>query len=68
MWRVRVTIVAMETQQYCPFFIVVGFDVAVKNARVFAFAMKMTKLVPIALLSNHKKFRTSVEVSNEMSV
>ena len=68
MWRVRVTIVAMETQQYSPFFIVVGVDEAVKNTRVFGFAVKTQKLFPIALFSNRKIFRTVVEVLNVMTV
>ena len=62
MWRVRVTIVAMETQQYFHFFIVVGVDVAVKNTRVCNFAKGMQKLIPLALLSNNKTLRTAVDV------
>jgi hypothetical protein len=54
----------METQQYSPLFIVVGVDVAVKITRVFGFAVNTQKLFPIVLLSNHKLFRTAVEVLN----
>jgi hypothetical protein len=68
MWRVCVTIVAMETQQYSSFFIIVGVDVTVKDTRVFGFAVKTQKLFPIALLSNRKIFRTVVEELNIMTV
>jgi len=68
MWRVRVAIVAMETQKYSPFFIIIGVDVAVKNTRVLGFAAKTQKLVPIALFPNHKIFPTSVEVLKVMTV
>jgi hypothetical protein len=68
MWRVYVTIVAMEKQQYSPFFIVVGVDIAVKNTRVLGLAVKTQKLFPVALLSNRKMFRTAFEVLNVMTV
>jgi hypothetical protein len=67
MWRIHVTIVAMETQQYCSFFIVVGVDVAAKNRSLWL-SVKMQKLFPIALLSNHKIFRSAFELLKVMNV
>ena len=52
LWRVPVTIIAMETQQYLPFFILNGVGVAVKNLKVFIVAMKMQKWVCFAVFSS----------------
>jgi hypothetical protein len=41
MWRVRVTIVAMEKQQSFLFVVGGGVDVAVSNIQVFSVAMYM---------------------------
>jgi hypothetical protein len=52
MWRVHVTIVAMETQQYCPFFIVVGVDVAVNKNQSLRPAATVDEM---ELLSSHPR-------------
>jgi hypothetical protein len=58
LWRVRVTIVAMERQQY------VDLHVAVNNLKVFSVVMKMQQWVSFALLSSYKIFRTAVNNIN----
>jgi hypothetical protein len=50
-WRVRVTIVAMEMQQYVPWYFD-GLNVTVNNIKVFNFAMERQQRVPLALSSS----------------
>ena len=49
-WRVRVTIVTMETQQYVPFCIVVGVDVGVSMTKVLIVAMETQQHVPFCIV------------------
>jgi hypothetical protein len=55
---VLVTILAMETQQYVPFYC--GLHVAVSNIKVFSVVMEMQQWVPFALLSSCKIFHTAL--------
>ena len=49
-WRVRVTIVTMETQQYVPFCIVVSVDVGVNITKVLIVAMETQQYVPFCIV------------------
>jgi hypothetical protein len=57
LWRLNLTIVAMEKQQ-CFLFIVIGTDVAV-NIEEFSVAMEIQQWVRYVLLFTYKTFCTA---------
>lgn len=56
LWRIRVTIVAMERLQYVRFF-VLDVDVSVGGIKVYIVSMKMQQWVSFAVLSSCKIYR-----------